>query len=109
MVAAEHSHEEPLQRRPRLKRPEDWTPREGDTLIWVCGGEFYAMGVTLSRPFSSPGCHVVHCRRYGLFHASIDRLYPLRGWRERHAAEDAADECDRVWDEAEQSKKVDPT
>jgi hypothetical protein len=77
----------PLLRRPRLRRPTDWIPRPGDSLLFVRGGEYPIRTVTLLRAEVDPGKRLVAWDRF-IARIPIDRLYPYPGWREQHVRED---------------------
>ena len=96
----------PLRRRPRLRRPADWVPRPGDSLLFVRGGDYPIRTVTLLRADIEPGKHLVAWDRF-IARYSIDRLYPYPGWREQHAREDLEAAADLA-EETGLSQSLDP-
>jgi len=82
-----------LLRRPRLRRPADWIPRPGDSLLFVRGEEYPIRTVRLLRADVDPGKHLVAWDRF-IARIPIDRLYPYPGWREKHLREDLEDAAD---------------
>lgn len=83
----------PVERWPRHRRPADWVPRPGDSLLLVRGGHYPLRTVTLLRVEVDPGKHLVAWDRF-IARVPVDRLYPYPGWRERRAREDLEDAAD---------------
>lgn len=71
----------PVERWPRLRRPEDWQPLAGERVLFVQGGGYPVITVRIHRPDAEPGRD--RCG-WGCFIAELsrDRLFPYPDWRE---------------------------
>lgn len=78
----------PVERWPRLRRPEDWEPRRGERVLFLQGGGYPIITVRVLTPEIEPGKDLAGWDRRFIAPLSRCRLFPLPDWRETRARED---------------------